>query len=133
MLRPATVGGGESFTRPATSGKRGTAFAGPEDVEDDMGRIVVRYKTSPGKADENARLIENVFEELHASKPDGVRYTALRLDDNTFVHIAEAGDDNPIPKLKAFQAFQSGIKDRCVEPPNPQGAEIVGNYRMLGD
>lgn len=98
-----------------------------------MGRIVVRYKTSPEKADENARLIERVFEELQATRPDGVRYAALRLDDDTFVHIAEAGDDNPIPKLKAFQAFQSGIKDRCVEPPNPQGAKVVGNYRMLGD
>ena len=31
----------------------------------------------------------------------------------------------------AFAAFQSGIRERCAEPPLAKGATIVGNYRML--
>jgi hypothetical protein len=34
-------------------------------------------------------------------------------------------------ELPAFQAFQSGIRDRCDELPLVRLARIVGNYRML--
>ena len=63
-----------------------------------------------------------------------MRYLSLRLDDGTFVHFVEtdAGDgSSALLKLAAFQAFQSGIRERCIEPPLAQGATIVGNYRML--
>ena len=33
----------------------------------------------------------------------------------------------------AFQAFQTGIRDRCIEPPQSGEVTIVGNYRMLGE
>jgi len=86
-------------------------------------------------ADQNAGLIAGVFEELKAARPGGVRYLALRLDDGSFVHLVEAADDagDTIPALAAFKAFQSGIRDRCVEPPQLAGVTIVGNYRMLGE
>jgi hypothetical protein len=101
-----------------------------------MKRTVVRYKTKPEMAEENARLIEKVFEELRAKSPEGVRYLALRLGDGTFVHFSSV--DSPdgvsvIPRLEAFGLFQSGIKERCVEPPQSSNATIVGNYRMLGE
>ncbi len=66
-----------------------------------MKRTLIRYKTKPELADRNAELIAGVFEELKAAKLEGVRY------------------------------FQSGIRERCIEPPLAQGATIVGNYRML--
>jgi len=99
-----------------------------------MKRTLIRYKTKPELADRNAELIAGVFEELKAAKPEGVRYLSLRLDDDTFVHFVEteAGDgSSALPKLPAFQAFQSGIRERCIEPPLAGGATIVGNYRML--
>ena len=101
-----------------------------------MKRIVVRYKTKPEQASENARLIEQVFRELRAKAPDGVRYLALRLSDDTFVHFATVDTEDgasPIPKLEAFRAFQSGIKERCIEPPQSSEVTIVGNYRMLSE
>jgi hypothetical protein len=100
-----------------------------------MKRTLIRYKTKPGSGDENERLIKAVFEELRAKSPDNVRYLALRLGDGTFVHfVADEGKGaSPIPGLTAFRAFQSGIKDRCVEPPQSEEATIVGNYRMLED
>jgi len=101
-----------------------------------MKRTLIRYKTKPELADRNAELIAGVFEELKAAKPEGVRYLSLRLDDGTFVHFVEtAASDggSALPKLAAFQAFQSGIRERCIEPPLAGGVTIVGNYRMLGE
>jgi hypothetical protein len=101
--------------------------------ENVMKRTLIRYKTKPELADKNAELIAAVFEELQATKPEGVRYLSLRLDDNMFVHFVETESDasNAIPSLAAFKAFQSGIRERCVEPPQAAGVTVVGNYRML--
>jgi hypothetical protein len=105
-------------------------------MERAMRRTLIRYKAKPEAADENADLVAAVFAELKAAKPEGVRYLTLRLEDDSFVHLVETSADDgssPIPKLAAFQAFQSGIRDRCAEPPVPRGATVVGNYRMLNE
>ena len=98
-----------------------------------MKRTLIRYKTKPEMADTNAALIAAVFAELKTSKPDGVRYLSLRLEDGSFVHFVETESDASvtIPSLASFKAFQSGIRERCIEPPQAGGAIIVGNYRML--
>jgi hypothetical protein len=100
-----------------------------------MKRTLIRYKTKPGLADRNAELIAKVFEELKAARPTGVRYLSLRLDDDSFVHFVEAESDSAgtLPALAAFKAFQSGIRERCIEPPLAGGVTIVGNYRMLSE
>ena len=101
-----------------------------------MNRRLISYRTKPGLADTNADLVAAVFKELAAEKPGGVRYMTLRLDDDTFVHIVETEADDgtsAIAKLKAFQAFSSGVRERCVEAPLVRDATIVGNYRMFGE
>ena len=101
-----------------------------------MKRTLIRYKTRPEMADRNAELVTAVFAELKAAKPDGVRYLTLRLEDDTFLHFVEAAAEDgstPIPKLRTFQAFQDGIRDRCIEPPLVRAVGIVGNYRMLDE
>ena len=100
-----------------------------------MQRRLIRYKTKPELAEKNAELIAAVFAELKAANPDGIRYLSLRLEDDTFIHIVEtAGDDSgDLTRLPAFQAFQSGIRERCAEPPLVRAVGIVGNYRMLGE
>jgi hypothetical protein len=58
----------------------------------------------------------------------------LRLGDGSFVHFVESGEgDNTLTAMDAFRRFLSGIRERCVEPPQPNQAVIVGNYRMLGE
>jgi hypothetical protein len=98
-----------------------------------MKRTLIRYTTKPELADKNAELIAAVFAELKAANPEGLRYLSLRLEDDSFVHIVENAADGggALPKLAAFQAFQSGIRERCAEPPVARGVSIVGNYRML--
>jgi hypothetical protein len=99
-----------------------------------MKRTVVRYKTRPERAQENETLIKAVFQELRTKAPEGARYLVLRLDDGSFVHIVERDDGpSPITALEAFQTFQGGIKERCIEPPQAADASIVGDYRMLGE
>ncbi|MGX1169372.1 hypothetical protein AB7M16_005638 [Bradyrhizobium sp. USDA 372] len=101
-----------------------------------MKRNVIRYRTKADLADKNAELVEAVFAELKAAHPEGVRYLTLRLEDNTFIHIVETTAEDgssALPKLAAFQAFQSGLRDRCAEPPVRNGAIVVGNYRVLAE
>ena len=99
-----------------------------------MKRTLIRYKAKPELADTNAELIAAVFAELRDAKPAGISYLALRLEDDSFVHfvVTETDDGSTaLRELAAFQAFQSGIRDRCDEMPLARSARIVGNYRML--
>ena len=99
-----------------------------------MKQTLVRYKTKPEQAAENERLIRQVFQELQARSPEGVRYLALKLDDGTFIHfsaVESADGPHPITALEAFRSFKSGIKERCAEPPQATDATIIGNYRMV--
>jgi radical SAM superfamily enzyme with C-terminal helix-hairpin-helix motif len=101
-----------------------------------MKRTLIRYDTKPERAEENQRLIEGVFRELHAKAPNGVRYMALRVGTGTFLHFVEvdtADGSNPLPELDAFRSFQSGIRDRQVGPAQSTGAAIIGHYRVLGE
>jgi hypothetical protein len=94
---------------------------------------VVRYRTMPERADENERLVRDVFAELAESKPDGLQYATFRLDDGvSFVHVAVLeGDVNPLASSPAFAAFQADIGSRCVEGPAPADATAIGNFRLL--
>lgn len=101
-----------------------------------MSTVVVRYRPVPEQADHNQSLVEAVFADLASTEPDGLRYATFRLDDGTFVHIADVeGETNPLTESPAFAAFTDGIADRCEpgEGPNPQPATLVGSYRLLAD
>lgn len=97
--------------------------------------VVVRYRTNTEGAEENERLIRQVFHELSAERPEGLRYAAFRLDDGvSFLHVATLdGDDNPLTSSAAFREFQSGLKERCVDPPAPTEATVIGSYRLLAE
>lgn len=101
-----------------------------------MSTVVVRYRPKSDNADENQSLVEAVFAELADSDPGGVRYATFRLADGTFLHIADTEvEPNPLGRVAAFAKFQEGIVERCEpgEGPNPQPAELVGEYRFLAE
>lgn len=102
-----------------------------------MRRQIVVYKAKPEKADENQRLIEQVFAELRAKAPTDLRYLSARLGDGTFVHLAisdgGSSDSTPFARLAAFQAYLEGVKERVAAPPLQSEAVIIGNYRMLAE
>ncbi|HLK42769.1 MAG TPA: hypothetical protein VKV34_05480 [Thermoleophilia bacterium] len=91
--------------------------------------VVVRYRARADAADENERLVRAVFDELAAQRPEGLRYSAFRLDGDSFVHVAVIeGDTNPLDALPAFQAFVSGVGGRCEEGPAPAPGRVIGSY-----
>ncbi|TGT62290.1 hypothetical protein EN802_33430, partial [bacterium M00.F.Ca.ET.159.01.1.1] len=68
--------------------------------------------------------------------PEGVRYMTWRSSAGTFVHLVEMETEKHagiIPGLAAFEAFQDGIKERCIEPPHRDAMTVVGHYRMLDE
>ena len=96
-----------------------------------MEMTVVRYRTTPDRADENAELVARVFAELAATQPAGLRYMTLRLTDGvSFVHVAalDGVDVNPLTESAAFAAFTSAVGDRCEEGPVVSAATVVGAY-----
>ena len=102
-----------------------------------MPTVIVRYETRPERADENQKLIEQVFESLAQHAPAGLRYATFRLSDGvSFVHVASvetADGSNPLAQLSAFAEFQAEIADRCVVQPAVRDATLVGSYRLFGD
>jgi hypothetical protein len=99
-----------------------------------MKRTLISYKTKPETTEENQRLIENVFRELQTKSVDGFRYVVLKLGDGSFLHFFEAEDGaSPMAGIEAFQLFQAGVRDRCLEPPQVSEAAVIGNYRMLSE
>lgn len=96
-----------------------------------MTTTVVRYKVKEGRGDENQELVEAVFAELSASRPDGFRYGTMRLEDGlTFVHIARSDGDNPLNDSPAFKNFVAALPERCDEPPLPLQGTLIGNYGL---
>jgi len=101
-----------------------------------MSKVVVQYRTRNDAADENQALIEEVFAALRESAPDGLNYTAMRLEEEeagtVFVHVAEISTEdgsNPLSATPAFGEFQAGLADRVVEPPLARETTVVGSYR----
>jgi hypothetical protein len=92
--------------------------------------LVIRYTVRPEAAEENQRLVANVFAELAANQPDGLHYMSFRLADGvSFVHVVTVdGEDNPLPRTAAFVEFQRNIGERWVEPAVAAEATIVGSY-----
>ena len=98
-----------------------------------MPQVMVRYRVHPDRVAENEQLVRAVYDELAATRPEGLRYATFRLADGvTFVHVAEHDDDNPLPRLAAFQRFQQGIRERCDDPPQAAQLEEIGSYRLFG-
>jgi hypothetical protein len=98
-----------------------------------LSNVVVIYTVLPDAKVEHVRLIEAVFAQLQAERPDNIDYQVMCLEDGvTFVHTstAETPDgSNPLPELDAFKQFGRGIADRVSTLPSANAAEVVGNYR----
>src|ERR1039458_9906853 len=95
---------------------------------------VIRYTTKPECADENERLIRDVFAELAEHDPDGLHYLAFRLADNvSFVHVAVLdGDKNPLADSAAEKSagenpvrHRGGLAGGRRGARNPAFAEYV--------
>jgi hypothetical protein len=104
-------------------------------IEVTMSKImIIRYETRPEAAEENERLVEQVFAELTAKDPGGLRYASFRMDDGvSFVHLAITEDEvSPLSGSRAFEEFQLRWADRVVPGTQTRAeATLIGAYRFL--
>ena len=114
----------EADHRPLRIGRLGLQLR-----ETNMKTVVVRYKVKPEKAEENQRLIQEVFAELGAKAPVGLQYLVLRLEDDSFVHLASVADNAPqLATFSTFQRFRRDAEARRLTAPESHSATIIGNY-----
>jgi hypothetical protein len=91
----------------------------------------VRYTArDAATAEENQRLIDNVFAELASTKPQGLSYRVSRSEDGlSFEHVAVVEhDSNPLLTLDSFRAFSTTVDQRVVEAPVVRTGEVVARY-----
>jgi quinol monooxygenase YgiN len=92
---------------------------------------VIRYETKPEASEENQRLVEQIFAELNAKDPGGIRYTTVRLPDEVgFIHIFISETDEDILGEIPFQKFAEGAADRMIGPPDVNHGSVIGSYRF---
>jgi hypothetical protein len=97
-----------------------------------MGTMLVRYKTKVDAADENERMIVDVFSELKGLQPKGLRYLLLRLPNEEFLHFTLTEDGAiGLTELEAFNTFRRGGDQRWLEFPTPVIPKLVGSYGFL--
>lgn len=94
---------------------------------------VVQYTTTNAEAaDDNQRLVEELFAQLDTRDPGGIRYATFRLADGvTFVHVViQDTDGEPLDDLPAFDNFQRTLRERIRGNPSISDATLVGSYRF---
>jgi len=96
---------------------------------------MVRYTVKPEEVARNEELIGEVFAELSAVRPAGLRYATLKLEDGvSFLHLIshDAGSDHlPGRRLGALRAFHADLRERCEGEPSRTEVTVVGTYGLL--
>ncbi len=101
-----------------------------------MPNDVVRYRTKPERADENQRLVEDVFAELEELDATGFAYASFRLEDGvSFVHVVvedEGKGSVSLADVPAFRRFVARHRGAMRRATGRHGATVVGAHRMPG-
>lgn len=92
--------------------------------------VMNTYRVRPDEVRRNLDLLQAFFEELTATNPDGLSYTAFQLDDKvSFVHIIETEHGAaPFAHMTAYQAFRATVGQRCNRPPAMMHLRTVGSF-----
>lgn len=95
-------------------------------------QVMISYKVKPDQLERNAELLADVYAELAATRPDGLRYATFRLDDQGS-HIALVEFDGQPGsaahhRLASFQRYRSTLDERCEQPPVVTMLHEVGSY-----
>jgi quinol monooxygenase YgiN len=101
-----------------------------------MRHTMVTYSVKPGREEENAALVRDVFEELAQTRPTGFRYAVFQLPDSRqFVHLYtnEGAAAGALQQLPSFRAFVDGAEERHEQPATFTEPELIGDYRTFDD
>jgi hypothetical protein len=96
-------------------------------------RAMIRYKVRRDQLERELELLRAVYEELDATRPNGLRYATFQLDDEvSFVEFAEADGPGQFSKLDSFRAYRATLDERCDEAPVVTELNPVGSFPSAG-
>ena len=99
-----------------------------------MKQVLINYIVKPEKVDENATLIKQVFAEMREVKLKGVKYSAYKMGENVFVHVAQFENEvahQQFTSLESFKAFRKNIAERQIEKPVTNNIEEIGSFSTI--
>src|SRR5690242_16518554 len=99
-----------------------------------MNLTMLRADVKPERADEAETATKELFAAIDAAQPKGVHYASCRVPgEPTFVVLVGFDDpnDNPLPNIPEWVAFQQRLKDWIVQPPTPETVTVVGSYGLF--
>ena len=88
-----------------------------------MQKILISYTTRPGRYEEDAGLIRDVFDELLQRAPDGFRYIVLCAGNEQLFYFMQAPEG-----VEPFAPFQWGIRTRLLAAAQRSDVAVVGSY-----
>jgi quinol monooxygenase YgiN len=93
-------------------------------------QVMIRCKVRPDGAEAGLEQLREVYEEMRAVQPKGLRYYAtFQLEDKvTFVSFAEMEGPEVLGQLEAFQRLRATPDERFDEPPVLTMLHEVGSY-----
>lgn len=95
---------------------------------------MVRYRCKPEHAEQNAALLEALFQELAERGVGGVRYAVFKVDPVSFVHLVVTETDDllgPLDELPAYRRLQDGKTERFQGPPEVLEVEELGTFGVF--
>lgn len=101
-----------------------------------MKQVLINYIVKPEKVDENAALIKQVFAQLREAQLKGVKYSAYKMGENVFVHIAQFENEAAhqlFTSLESFKTFRKNIAERQIEKPVTNNIEEIGSFSTIYD
>jgi hypothetical protein len=92
--------------------------------------MMIRYKIRSEYLEEHLDLLGAVYRELHARRPDGLRWATFREDDGvSFVDVASGAGGGRLSSLTTWAAYRGTLDARCEEPPALTELHEVEAYR----
>lgn len=111
------------------SAQEPTATPAPAAAGAQTSVVMVRYRVKPESVARNVELLRAVHEEVHAARPEGLRYASFQLDDKvTFVELVIGGGQGRLAQLKTFRAYRSTIEERLEAAPVLEELSEVGSF-----
>jgi quinol monooxygenase YgiN len=96
-----------------------------------MKQVLTNYIVEPEKVDENATLIRQIFQQMRKEQLKGVKYSAYKMGENIFVHVAQFENEaahQQFTSLESFKAFRKNIEERQIEKPVTNNIEELGSF-----
>lgn len=91
--------------------------------------VLIRYRVEADRLPEHLALLDAVFAELAAVRPEGVRWSSFRLPDGrSFVDLVAVDAPGRLSRLASWGPYRGTLEERCDDPPELVDLQPAGAY-----